>query len=248
MGLGELDREMIPEGELAVAEKNEGSSWPEHEIVDAWVKKHWRGLDWGSEMIAELKKAVSEPRIAAEKLVAKYREELGKMEARALSAEAALEPAVALVQRRIDSIACMLGWMNTPPQRSLEGTIRAMKDRMRLAEDELRETRQTLSLERKGWREHLQTWAKCLGLPELAPNGSYTSGGVAHQVSRWQNVMEFYGLLGNWQGMKGGHEESACERDIGGRARAAMGKPDREVPDEDDDEVLDNGHDRNVCG
>lgn len=53
-------------------------------------------------------------------------------------------------------------------------------------------------------------------------------------------ALEFYALLGNWQDMKGGHKESACDRDLGGRARAAMGHPDRDVMEiigEDDDET-----------
>jgi len=42
-------------------------------------------------------------------------------------------------------------------------------------------------------------------------------------------TLEFYALLGNWQSEKSGHHESACDRDLGGRARAAMGRPDRDV-------------------
>lgn len=50
-------------------------------------------------------------------------------------------------------------------------------------------------------------------------------------------ALEFYALLGNWQDMKGGQKESACDHDLGSRARAALGRPDRDVMEiiEDDD-------------
>jgi hypothetical protein len=36
------------------------------------------------------------------------------------------------------------------------------------------------------------------------------------------DALSFYALLGHWQGMKEGYEESACERDLGDRARKTL--------------------------
>ncbi len=55
-------------------------------------------------------------------------------------------------------------------------------------------------------------------------------------------ALEFYGLLGNWQGSKADAHESACDRDLGSRARAAMGRPDRDVP-----EIIENGDEEKTC-
>jgi hypothetical protein len=145
------------------------------------------------------------------------------------------------LQKQIDSIAMMLGWGNTPPAKSLEDTIRAMKERGRLTEDELQEARLELHDLKKGWRIRLQQWAALLGLPEPMDHSYYEHRTVARRIALWREVMEFYALVGTWQGNKEGHEESACEREIGAKARAALGRPDRDVPEEDDDEVLDNG-------
>lgn len=44
-------------------------------------------------------------------------------------------------------------------------------------------------------------------------------------------TLEFYALLGNWQGSKADAHESVCDRDLGSRARATLGRPDRDVPE-----------------
>ncbi len=51
-------------------------------------------------------------------------------------------------------------------------------------------------------------------------------------------TLEFYASFNNWQSFTSDAHESACDMDLGGRARATLGRPDRDVPEiiEDDDE------------
>ena len=143
------------------------------------------------------------------------------------------------LQRQIDSIACMLGWGNTPPQDTLEKSIRAMKERLGLAEDERGEARRDLQEHRRVWRGHIDKLADMLCLPQLSEGNEYGGGAIRGQIGQWAKALEFYALLGNWQPFREGYEESASDRDMGGRARVALGRPDREVTDEDEEAPLD---------
>lgn len=204
-----------------MATKEDGSSWPEQDIIDEWIKKSWVCID-DERDVMELKKVVSEPRIAAEKLAEKYREELGEMETRALSAEAALEPAVGVLQKRIDSIARMMGWPTTPTHDMLEDNIRAMKERLGLAEDERAELRRDFKTSRDTGASLVQERARMLNLPQLPKSSRYCEGAITRGIKKLLSTLRFYENQDNWKRQEEGDLTSPFVEDCGRAARASL--------------------------